>query len=249
MKRTLAEKTPEIVGKKATVKGWVHSRRDHGGLIFIDMRDHTGVVQLTIDADSDAFSIAEGLRDEYVIEAHGSVAERDDELKNDNIPTGGIEIMVESLKVLNKSEALPFQVNTTQNISEENRLKYRFLDLRREKMQQMLKKRALMYRRIHDFMDSQEFIEVQTPILANSSPEGARDFLVPSRLHPGQFYALPQAPASQAITYGWWRAPLLPVGCMFPRRRSESRQIVRRILSARYGNVIRRRRRRSPFNN
>jgi aspartyl-tRNA synthetase len=194
MKRTLAEKTPEIVGKKATVKGWVHSRRDHGGLIFIDMRDHTGVVQLTIDADSDAFNIAEGLRDEYVIEAHGSVADRDDELKNDNIPTGGIEIMVESLKILNKSEALPFQVNTTQNISEENRLKYRFLDLRREKMQQMLKKRAQMYRRIHDFMDSQEFIEVQTPILANSSPEGARDFLVPSRLHPGQFYALPQAP-------------------------------------------------------
>jgi len=192
--RTLAKQSTDAVGQEVTVKGWVHSRRDHGGLIFIDLRDHTGIVQLTINADSDAFSLSEGLRDEYVIEATGTVAERDAELKNDTISTGGIEVMVSSMKILNKSEPLPFQVNTTQNISEENRLKYRFLDLRRDKMQAMLRCRAQMYRSIHDFMDGQEFIEVQTPILANSSPEGARDFLVPSRLHPGQFYALPQAP-------------------------------------------------------
>jgi len=192
--RTLAKQSTDAVGQEVTVKGWVHSRRDHGGLIFIDLRDHTGIVQLTINADSDAFSLSEGLRDEYVIEATGTVAERDAELKNDTISTGGIEVMVSSMKILNKSEPLPFQVNTTQNISEENRLKYRFLDLRRDKMQAMLRRRAQMYRSIHDFMDGQEFIEVQTPILANSSPEGARDFLVPSRLHPGQFYALPQAP-------------------------------------------------------
>lgn len=194
MKRTIAEKAPSAIGQEITVKGWVHSRRDHGGLIFIDMRDHSGIVQLTIDADSEAFATTESLRDEYVISATGIVAERDEELKNSNIPTGSIEIMVSSMKILNKSEALPFQVNTTQNISEEHRLKYRYLDLRRDKMQHMLKKRAEMYRSIHEFMDNQEFIEVQTPILANSSPEGARDFLVPSRLHPGHFYALPQAP-------------------------------------------------------
>jgi len=194
MKRTVADKTPSTIGEQVTVKGWVHSRRDHGGLIFIDLRDHSGIVQLTINADSNAFSLAESLRDEYVISATGTVAERDAELKNDNIPTGSVEIMVESLKILNKSEPLPFQVNTTQNISEEHRLKYRFLDLRRDKMQLMLRRRAEMYRSIHSFMDEQEFIEIQTPILANSSPEGARDFLVPSRLHAGQFYALPQAP-------------------------------------------------------
>ena len=194
MRSTLSTETLHQVGQTVTVQGWVNSRRDHGGLIFIDLRDHKGIVQLTIDADSNSFKLAEDLRDEYVIEASGKVADRDAELKNNNIPTGEIEIIVENIRVLNASEPLPIQVNSTQTISEEHRLKYRYLDLRREKMQFMLKKRAEYFAFMRDYMQQHEFIEVTTPVLANSSPEGARDFLVPSRLHPGKFYALPQAP-------------------------------------------------------
>lgn len=197
MKRTLSTeiaKNSDAVGQKVTVMGWVHSRRDHGGLIFIDLRDHTGLVQLTIKADYKDFELVEGLRDEYVIEATGTVTERDDELRNPNIATGDVEIVVDDLRILNTAEALPIQVNSEQKIGEDNRLKYRFLDLRRDKMQRMLQKRAEMYRRMREYMNSHDFTEVSTPVLANSSPEGARDFLVPSRVHSGNFYALPQAP-------------------------------------------------------
>jgi aspartyl-tRNA synthetase len=194
MKRTHAIDTASKIGEEVIVKGWVNSRRDHGGLIFIDLRDHTGVIQLTIPTQSEAFNNAEHIRDEFVIEAIGKVSERDEDLKNSNIPTGSVEIVVESINILNKSEPLPIQVNTTQNVSEENRLKYRYLDLRREKMQNTLRRRAEMYSVIRKYMEFNEFVEVATPILANSSPEGARDFLVPSRVHPGHFYALPQAP-------------------------------------------------------
>lgn len=193
--RIFAEQTPEKIGEKVLVKGWVHSRRDHGGLIFIDLRDHTGLVQLVIKPeDADSFKTAEDVRDEYVISAEGTVAEREEGLKNPNIATGGIEINVEKIVVLNKSEALPIQISSDQNAGEDQRLKYRFLDLRRPKMQENLKKRARYYKFIRDYMEANEFTEVTTPILANSSPEGARDFLVPSRVHPGKFYALPQAP-------------------------------------------------------
>ncbi len=194
MKRTLAVETTKTIGDKVKVQGWVNSRRDHGGLIFVDLRDHSGILQLTIDADYPDFDLVEGLRDEFVIEAEGYVKERDADLKNPNIPTGDVELKVEIIKILNKSEALPIQVNSTENVSEDNRLKYRYLDLRREKMQQTLRKRAKYYSYIRKYMEDKEFVEVATPILANSSPEGARDFLVPSRVHPGQFYALPQAP-------------------------------------------------------
>ena len=195
MKRTYAKTTPTVVGQEVSVKGWVHSRRDHGGLIFIDLRDHTGIVQLTISSEAgESFKKAETLRDEYVIDATGTVTERAEELKNPNIHTGSIEIVVTNLELLNKSEPLPIMVNSNQPISEENRLRFRYLDLRREKMQFMLKKRAELYALIRRYMDSNEFTEVQTPILANSSPEGARDFLIPARMHPGMFYALPQAP-------------------------------------------------------
>jgi aspartyl-tRNA synthetase len=195
MKRTYAKTTPKVVGQEVRVKGWVHSRRDHGGLIFIDLRDHTGIVQLTISSEAgESFKKAETLRDEYVIDATGTVTERAEELKNPNIHTGSIEIVVTNLELLNKSDPLPIMVNSNQPISEENRLRFRYLDLRREKMQFMLKKRAELYGLIRRFMDSNEFTEVQTPILANSSPEGARDFLIPARMHPGMFYALPQAP-------------------------------------------------------
>jgi aspartyl-tRNA synthetase len=196
MTRVLTVDTPTLTGQQAKVSGWVNSRRDHGGLVFVDLRDHSGVVQLVINPEAkEAFALAESLRDEYVITATGLVKEREEGLKNPHIQTGGIEIVVESIDLLNKSEPLPVNVHDDgQQSGEELRLKYRYLDLRRPKMQQRLRQRADMYRRMHDYMDGHDFIEVTTPILANSSPEGARDFLVPARLHPGKFYALPQAP-------------------------------------------------------
>ena len=184
------------IGKTVEVAGWVNSRRDHGGLIFIDLRDHEGIIQLVITPDTpEAFQIAEGLRDEFVVRATGMVRERAPELKNPNIETGEIEIVVDELELINKSEPLPVNTHDEGDISgEELRLKYRYLDLRRPSMQQMLKRRAEYYRFMRQYMDENGFIEITTPILANSSPEGARDFLVPSRIHPGKFYALPQAP-------------------------------------------------------
>ena len=196
MKRTLSIQTAHCVNEKITVAGWVHSRRDHGGLIFIDLRDHTGLLQLVFNSDDpEMFSLAEELRDEFVIRAEGMVRERAAGLKNDKIPTGAVELVVERLTLLNRAETLPIQPFAEENqAGEDLRFKYRYLDLRRPKMQQILKKRAEMYRRMHQYMDERQFIEIQTPILANSSPEGARDFLIPSRLQENKFYALPQAP-------------------------------------------------------
>ncbi len=192
----LSQELGKYLGKKVTVAGWVNSRRDHGGLIFIDLRDHEGIIQLVITPDTkDAFSLAETLRDEFVITATGTMRERAPELKNPNIPTGEIELVVETLELLNRSEPLP--VNTHDDgpeTGEDLRLKYRYLDLRRPSMQNLIKKRSEYYQILRKYMVDHDFIEVTTPILANSSPEGARDFLVPSRLHQGKFYALPQAP-------------------------------------------------------
>ena len=194
--RNLATQLKANPDQPVHLAGWVNSRRDHGGLIFIDLRDHTGIIQLVITPDTPAaFKIAETLRDEFVISATGIVRERAPELRNPNLPTGNLEVVVSELSLINKSEPLP--VNTHDEgapSSEELRLKYRFLDLRRPSAQRILKRRAEFYRFMRDYMDTHDFIEITTPILANSSPEGARDFLVPSRLHPGQFYALPQAP-------------------------------------------------------
>ena len=194
--RTLTKNSKNRVGEKITVKGWVNSRRDHGGLIFIDLRDHSGLLQLVISPDfMDSFKLAEKCRDEFVVSATGVVKERDENLKNPHILTGDIELVVEDFEILNRSEPLPVTVSDNgQKSNEELRLKYRFLDLRREKMQKMLRRRAEFYREIRKFMENREFVEIATPILANSSPEGARDFLIPSRVHPGKFYALPQAP-------------------------------------------------------
>ena len=194
--RTLTKNSKNMVGEKITVKGWVNSRRDHGGLIFIDLRDHSGLLQLVISPDfMDSFKLAEKCRDEFVVSATGVVKERDENLKNPHILTGDIELVVEDFEILNRSEPLPVTVSDNgQKSNEELRLKYRFLDLRREKMQKMLHRRAEFYREIRKFMENREFVEITTPILANSSPEGARDFLIPSRVHPGKFYALPQAP-------------------------------------------------------
>ncbi len=193
--RTFVADTPTKVGETVTVKGWVNARRDHGGLIFIDVRDHTGVAQLAIRPEqSEAFALAEQLRAEFVISATGAVVEREEALRNPNLPTGTVEIKLDELTILNRSEALPIQVMGDAIANEDLRLKYRFLDLRRPKMQYMLKKRAEYYSVMRSYLEEREFIEVTTPILANSSPEGARDFLIPSRVHPGKFYALPQAP-------------------------------------------------------
>lgn len=193
--RTYNQATVQHIGEEITVSGWVNSRRDHGGLIFIDVRDHTGVLQLVIQPSaSAAFKIAEQLRDEYVITAVGFVRDREAKLKNPNLATGGVELFIKDIKILNKAEALPIQVNTDQVIGEDMRLRYRYLDLRRPKMQNILRRRSDYNKFIRQYMDLHEFTEVATPIIANSSPEGARDFLIPSRVHPGKFYALPQAP-------------------------------------------------------
>lgn len=193
--RTLA-KDLNVKSGKVELAGWVNSRRDHGGLIFIDLRDHTGVIQLVVDPNTaDAFNLAETLRDEFVIAATGEVRERGEGLENPNIATGNIEVVVESLELLNRCEPLPVSTRDEgQESGEEIRLKYRYLDLRRPSMQSRLLRRSEYYRFMREYMHEHEFIEVTTPILANSSPEGARDFLIPSRLHPGEFYALPQAP-------------------------------------------------------
>lgn len=194
--RTLSGELKDKLKQSVTVMGWVNSRRDHGGLIFIDLRDEEGIIQLVVTPENkEAFALAETVRDEYVLSATGVMRERAPELVNPNIPTGKIELVVSELTLLNKSEALP--VNTHDDgpeSSEEQRLKYRYLDLRRPSMQKILKERSRFYKFLRDYMYENDFTEVTTPVMANSSPEGARDFLVPSRLHPGKFYALPQAP-------------------------------------------------------
>lgn len=194
--RILSENLENFLGKEVMVEGWVNSRRDHGGLIFIDLRDHTGIIQLVVTPENEkSFKLAESIRDEYVVKAVGKMREREPDLINPNIPTGKIELVVSELTLLNKSEPLPVNTHDDgEKSSEEMRLKYRFLDLRRPSMQDLLRKRAKYYGFMRSYMEEHDFVEVTTPILANSSPEGARDFLIPSRLHAGKFYALPQAP-------------------------------------------------------
>ena len=194
--RILVNELKDFLSKTVTVEGWVNSRRDHGGLIFIDLRDHTGIIQLVITPETkDSFALAETIRDEFVIRATGKMREREPDLINPNIPTGKIELVVDNLELLNKSEPLPVNTHDDgEKSSEEMRLKYRYLDLRRPSMQNLLQRRSEYYRFLRNYMYDHGFTEITTPILANSSPEGARDFLVPSRLHPGKFYALPQAP-------------------------------------------------------
>lgn len=196
MTRTLVKDLAGSLNQSVTVSGWLNARRDHGGLIFIDLRDHTGIIQLVIEPEkAEAFKLAEHARNEYVLSATGTLKERDEALKNPNIETGSMELVVDTIRELNRSEALPVPVQDDgPQANEEQRLKYRFLDLRRPQMQETLKKRSAYYRVLRDYMEENDFTEITTPILANSSPEGARDFLVPSRVHPGKFYALPQAP-------------------------------------------------------
>lgn len=190
------ELNEHLAGSEVRLAGWVASRRDHGGLIFIDLRDKTGTVQLTCNPKEheDVWRIAETLRDEYVVSVVGVVRMRPSDMTNEkNGVLGNIEIEVTSITIESEAAALPF-VLEDERVNEDLRLEYRFIDLRSTKMQEMLAKRADFIHEVRNFMREKGFTEVQTPILANSSPEGARDFLVPSRLHPGTFYALPQAP-------------------------------------------------------
>ena len=195
MKRILVVETIEKIEESVKLAGWVNQRRDHGRIIFIDLRDRTGLIQLVFTPQNkELYQLADSLRPEWVISIEGKVNQRPKNMTNSKIPTGEIELSVDKLKILNKAKTPPFEINQEKEINEELRLKYRYLDLRREKMRSNLVLRHKVIKVIRNFMDKQGFIEIETPILTKSTPEGARDFLVPSRLHPGQFYALPQAP-------------------------------------------------------
>ena len=182
------------LNEEVTLCGWVNRRRDHGGVIFLDVRDKRGIAQVVINPDTEAtFAIAESVRNEFVLKIKGKVIARDDAMINSKIPTGEIEVIAEEIEILNISKPIPFQLDAT-DTSEEVRLKYRYLDLRREEMQKRLKLRSKVTHFMRDFMDSNDFLDIETPFLTKATPEGARDYLVPSRTHEGNFFALPQSP-------------------------------------------------------
>lgn len=198
MKRThsATEVSLDFIGREVVLNGWVDSRRDHGGLIFIDLRDRSGIIQVVIspEMNKEAFHLAEQVRGEYVIAVRGMVGKRPEGTENPNLKTGALEIYVQELEVLNKAKTPPFYIEDNIDVDETLRLRYRYLDLRRPEMTGALILRHRVVQRIRSFLDARGFIEIETPILTNSTPEGARDYLVPSRIHPGEFYALPQSP-------------------------------------------------------
>ncbi|MBI5144480.1 MAG: aspartate--tRNA ligase [Candidatus Omnitrophica bacterium] len=192
---TCGELSEKDVGKSVTLCGWVGSRRDHGNIMFIDLRDAYGITQLIFNLkDKGLGPEAENLRSEFVVEVKGKAEKRPKGTENDKIPTGKIEVLVEGLKVLNRALTPPFEVLDNLEVGEETRLKHRYIDLRRPSMQKNLRLRHKVSKIMRDFLDARGFIEVETPMLTKSTPEGARDYLVPSRLNPGMFYALPQSP-------------------------------------------------------
>jgi len=180
--------------QEVTLCGWVHRRRDHGGVIFVDLRDHHGLVQVVFDPDTpEIFSTAERIRNEYVLQVRGRVRNRPEGTVNPDLPTGEVEVLGLGLNVLNPAETPPFQLDD-EDIQDETRLRYRYIDLRRPEMQEKLRLRARITRKLRTFLDERDFVDVETPILTRSTPEGARDYLVPSRTHTGEFFALPQSP-------------------------------------------------------
>jgi len=193
---TCGEVLEGLVGNKVTLQGWVKKRRDLGQVIFIDLRDRSGHVQVVFNGENypKALEIAEKVRNEYVIEVTGMVVKREDTTVNELISTGKVEVMVEEIQILNASKGLPFMIEDDVEVSEDVRLKYRYLDLRRPKMYETMQLRYKTTKMIRDILDEESFMEVETPMLTKSTPEGARDYLVPSRVHHGQFYALPQSP-------------------------------------------------------
>jgi aspartyl-tRNA synthetase len=181
-------------GASVALDGWVNRRRDHGGLIFVDLRDHTGVTQIVFDPQHASFAQAEHLRNEDVLRVRGIVRRRPAGTENPRLPTGDVEVAIGELEILNRSQVPPFQVNSDDPVDENLRLEYRYLDLRRPRMQRNLRTRHRIIKAMRDFFDSRDFLEIETPMMIKSTPEGARDYLVPSRLYPGHFYALPQSP-------------------------------------------------------
>jgi aspartyl-tRNA synthetase len=190
------EITEKAIGEKVVLKGWVQKRRDLGGLIFIDLRDRTGIVQVVFspEVSKEALNVAEKVRNEYVLSVEGTVVAREEGTINPHLPTGKIEIQAERITIINEAKTPPFVITDQTDVAEEVRLKYRYLDLRRPVMFRTLQLRHRVTKAIRDFLDGEGFLEVETPILTKSTPEGARDYLVPSRVHPGEFYALPQSP-------------------------------------------------------
>ena len=185
----------ENVGERVRLAGWVHRRRDHGGLIFIDLRDRWGISQVTFDPERRGlFSVAESLRPEWSVSIEGEVVARPAGNENPELPTGEVEVEASDLRVLNTSETPPFEIDRDRPVDELLRLKYRYLDLRRERMRDTVVFRHKVVKHMRNYLDARGFVEIETPLLTRSSPEGARDYLVPSRLYPGQFYALPQSP-------------------------------------------------------
>ncbi|KTD25105.1 MULTISPECIES: aspartate--tRNA ligase [Legionella] len=184
-----------MTGKPVSVCGWVHNRRDHGGVIFLDIRDRSGLVQVVYEPElASVFAIAERLRHEYVVRVHGTVRPRPEGMINEKMATGRIEILGTELEILNQAQTPPFLPDEHQTVSEDLRYRYRYLDLRRSDMQNNLTLRHNLNRLIRDYLNAQDFLDIETPMLTKATPEGARDYLVPSRVHPGQFYALPQSP-------------------------------------------------------
>nr|WP_248509008.1 aspartate--tRNA ligase [Sporosarcina sp. NCCP-2222] len=198
MRRThyCGELNEQTIGQTVTLQGWVQKRRDLGGLIFVDMRDRTGLVQVVFNPDisKEALAIAETLRNEYVVELVGSVVEREENQKNPKLKTGAIEVQAEKVVIINEAKTPPFIIEDETDVNEEVRLKHRYLDLRRPQLANVFKMRSDISKTVRNFLDEEGFIEVETPILTKSTPEGARDYLVPSRVHDGEFYALPQSP-------------------------------------------------------
>ena len=184
----------DLVDNEVTLCGWVHRRRDHGGVIFIDLRDVKGIAQVVIDPDTpSSFSLAETVRSEYVLRITGKVRLRPEGTINEDMVTGRVEVLVKDLTILNEAKTPPFQLDD-QHIHDDTRLKYRYIDLRTERMQNNLKMRAKTVSQLRQFLENHEFLEIETPMLTKATPEGARDYLVPSRTYPGQFFALPQSP-------------------------------------------------------
>lgn len=193
--RTLIKETPEKIGQTVELFGWVDSRRDHGKLIFLDLRDRSGLVQAVVTPKSPAYEPAQQLRDEWVVKVKAQVKARPEKMVNPDLPTGTVEVSIEELEILSESETPPFPLHGDGlDINEEMRLKYRYLDLRRDRLQKNLRLRSQFIERVRQFLFSKDFTEIETPMLTKSTAEGSRDFIVPSRLHPGRFFALPQSP-------------------------------------------------------
>ena len=203
---------PGHAGQDVVLAGWVHRRRDHGGLVFIDLRDFSGIVQAVFHPEDapEAFEVASALRSEYVVQIAGRVVERTPETVNPELATGGVEVAVREARVLNEAETPPFPINQDTPVDEATRLRYRYLDLRRERMAANIVLRHRVVRFIRNYLGDRDFVEIETPVLGLATPEGARDYLVPSRVHPGRFYALPQSPQQwkQLLVVAFVQAPV-----------------------------------------